>query len=194
MDDEALVAGLQVGDARSVEYAVQEHAPALFRYAYYQLQDRGLAEDVVSEVMARMIERIDGFVLKEAPFQAWLFSIARNLVADHYRKSERRPQVSLEKWLLDNPADEPGTQDRSIASLGERDEMQAALFTLTEEQRQVVLLHVVEGWDLPEVAKMLGRSLPSVKSLQYRGVQALRRVMLSQDVQDRKQRRIEGEQ
>ena len=48
---------------------------------------------------------------------------------------------------------------------------------LTPEQRQVILLHVVDGWELPEVARKLGRSLPSVKSLYYRGVQSLRRVM-----------------
>src|SRR5437870_4192963 len=53
----------------------------------------------------------------------------------------------------------------------------AMLAELTPEQRQVILLHVVDGWELPEVARKLGRSVPSVKSLYYRGVQSLRRVL-----------------
>ncbi len=177
MDDAILVAGLQRGDTRAVEYVVQQYAPALYRYAYYQLQDAMLAEDVVSEVMARMVGRVDKFVLESTPFQAWLFRIARNLIADHYRARKRRPQVSLETWLEVDPSQEPGGPDLQILDLPDREELMAGLALLTEEQRQVILLHVVEGWELPQVAKLLDRSVPSVKSLYYRGVQSLRRVL-----------------
>ena len=177
MDDTILVAGLQRGETRAVEYVVQQYAPALYRYAYYQLQDAMLAEDVVSEVMARMVGRVDKFVLESTPFQAWLFRIARNLIADHYRARKRRPQVSLETWLEVDPSQEPGGLDTQILDLPDREELIAGLALLTEEQRQVILLHVVEGWELPQVAKLLDRSVPSVKSLYYRGVQSLRRVL-----------------
>ena len=55
MDDAELVAGLRRGDAHAVEYVVRQYAPALYRFAYYQLQDAMLAEDLVSEVMVRMM-------------------------------------------------------------------------------------------------------------------------------------------
>ena len=55
MDDADLVAGLQRGDAAAVEYFVQEYAPALYRFAYYQLGDATAAEDLVSEVVVRVI-------------------------------------------------------------------------------------------------------------------------------------------
>ncbi|HMA33051.1 MAG TPA: RNA polymerase sigma factor [Chloroflexia bacterium] len=177
MDDAALVAGLQRGDPWAVEYVVQQYAPPLYRYAYYQVQDAMLAEDLVSEVMMRMIGSVDRFVLESTPFQAWLFRIARNLIADHYRARKRRPQVSLESWLAADPSGEPGGTDRGIDDLPDRQELQAGLATLTDEQRQVVLLHVVEGWELPQVARLLDRSLPSVKSLYYRGVDSLRRAL-----------------
>src|SRR5437868_14367864 len=89
MDDADLVAGLQRGDAWAVEYVVQQYAPALYRFAYYQLHDASAAEDLVAEVMARMVGRIEGFVLEDATFQAWLFRIARNLIADYYRARKR---------------------------------------------------------------------------------------------------------
>ncbi len=181
MDDEALLEGLRAGDERTVEYTVQQYAPALFRYVYYQLQDASAAEDVVSEVMTRMIERIDSFVPTGARFQAWLFSIARNLVADHYRARRRRPQVSLGAWLSANPGEEPGSLDPSITALPEREELQTALAKVTPEQRLVILLHVVDGYELPHVARLLERSLPSVKSLYYRGIRSMRTALAHAD-------------
>jgi RNA polymerase sigma-70 factor (ECF subfamily) len=177
MDDVALVASLKRGEAEAIEYVVQQYAPALYRFAYYQLQDAASAEDLVSEVMVRMIGRVEDFKPGQATFQAWLFRIARNLVADHYRARKRRPQVSLDEWLDANPGNEPGAGDPQLDLLLDRDQLRAGLALLTDEQRQVVLLHVVEGWELPQVADLLDRSLPSVKSLYYRGVHSLHRVL-----------------
>ena len=177
MDDASLVAGLQRGDAEAVEYVVQQYAPALYRFAYYQLQDAVTAEDLVSEVMVRMIGRIDSFVPGQATFQAWLFRIMRNLIADHYRARGRRPQVSLEQWLDAEPAKEPGCNDAELDTMLDREQLAEGLAALTDEQRQVILLHVVEGWELPQVAELLDRSLASVKSAYYRGIQSLRRAL-----------------
>jgi RNA polymerase sigma-70 factor, ECF subfamily len=181
MDDTQLVAGLKQGDPEAVEYAVLQYAPALYRFAIYQLHDPIAAEDLVSEVVVRMIRGIDEFVLGRASFQAWLFRIARNLIADHYRAGKRRPQVSLEALLDEEPGWEPGQYDVQIDLISERDRLQAGLDALTEEQRQVILLHLVEGWELPQVAQLMDRTLPSVKSLYYRGVQSLRRVLMHLD-------------
>ena len=178
MDDADLVAGLQRGDAAAVEYFVQEYAPALYRFAYYQLGDPTAAEDLVSEVVVRVIGRVGEFVLEQATFRAWIFRIARNLIADYYRSRKRRPQVSLEAVIEAEPGTEPGRYDLQMEVLLDREQLQAGLATLTEEQRQVILLHLVEGWELPQVAELLKRSLPSVKSLYYRGVQSLRRVLV----------------
>src|SRR5262245_17721494 len=157
MDDEELVAGLKRGDQGAVEYAVLQFAPALYRFAHYQLHDPVLAEDLVSEVLIRMIRGIDQFVLERASFQAWLFRIARNLIADHYRAHKRRPQLSLEAVLHEEPYSEPGRNDIELELIIERDQLQAGLDALTDEQRQVILLHLVEGWELPQVAQLLDR-------------------------------------
>lgn len=178
VDDATLVMGLQCDDAYSVEYVVQHYAPALYRFAYYQLQNAALAEDVVSEVMVRMIERVNTFRLGQGSFQSWLFRIARNLLADHFRARRRRPQISLEQWLEEDPASEPGKYDSRLDLLLDGQEIEAGLATLTDEQREVILLHVVEGWELPQLAELLDRSVPSIKGLYYRGVQSLRRALM----------------
>ena len=125
--DETLVSDLQQGDLGAAEYVVQQYTPALYRYAYYQLQDAALAEDLVAEVMARMLQHIDSFVLAATPFEAWLFRIARNLIADHYRAQKRRPQISLEHWLAGAPGEEPGQCDERIDDLPEREVLRAGL-------------------------------------------------------------------
>ena len=177
MDDAAIVSGLKSGDALAVEYVVKQYAPALYRFAYYQLQDEATAEDVVAEVMSRMVRKVDSFVLEQASLQTWLFRIARNLIADHYKLRKRRPQVSLEALLDDEPGEEPGRYDPELEILLDRERLQTALAMLTDEQRQVILLHVIEGWELPQVSDLLGRTIPSVKSLYYRGVRSLRRAL-----------------
>jgi RNA polymerase sigma-70 factor, ECF subfamily len=176
-DDTALVAGLHSGDPRAVEQMVAQYSPVLYRFAYYQLQDVMQAEDLVAEVFVRVIEKVSGYVQGSTPFQAWLFRIARNLINDHYRSVKRRPQVSFDQWLAAEPGAEPGGCDSAIDGLPLREELQAGLRVLTAEQRQVIILHVLEGWDMPQVAQLLGRTLPSVKSLYYRGMDSLRRAL-----------------
>src|SRR5262249_37170254 len=149
--DATLVAGLQCRAAPAITYVVEYYAPMLHRFVYYQLQDAALAEDLVSEVMVHMIGRLDTFRPEQGSFQTWLFAIARHLVADHYRARRRRPEISLERWLAAEPAHEPGRPDGQIDLVPDQDQLKAGLATLTEEQRQVILLHVVVGWPLPEV-------------------------------------------
>ena len=175
--DACLVAGLQQGDPLAVGQLVTQYSPLLYRYALYHLQDAPQAEDLVAEVWARVFMHVGSYVQGSTPFQAWLLRIARNLVADQYRRRKRHPQVSYEGWLAGAPGAEPGTCDRAIDGLPLRDELAAGLQQLTAEQRQVILLHIVEGWELPQVAQITGRSLASVKSLYYRGIASLRRAV-----------------
>ena len=183
-DDRCLVEGLRRGDSRVTAYVVAQFAPALYRFTYYQVRDAQLAEDIVSEVMVRMIEHVERFVLHQAPFRAWLFRIARNLIADHYRTRKRRASTSLEEWLDTNREREPGCSDAHIDIMLDRDRLRAGLLLLTCEQREVILLHVVEGWELPEIARLLDRSLASVKGLYYRGIESLRRGLERSQGQD----------
>ena len=142
MDDIELVAGLQLGESEAVKYLVQEYAPALFRFAYYQMQDASSAEDVVAEVMVRVIASIGSFKHQQATFQAWVFRIARNLIADHFRASKRRPQISLDEWLETEPENEPGRDEPELELFLDREKLKAGYAEITqdldEDQKQRV--------------------------------------------------------
>jgi RNA polymerase sigma-70 factor (ECF subfamily) len=174
-DDESLIAALKRREHAAITYAAETYAPKLYRYAYYQLNDAAAAEDLVSEVITRMLEKIDDVRYVGAPFQSWLFSIARNLVTDGYRRKGRAQVLSLDNPLHREATGNLAQLDAEVESMADREALVKVMANLTDEQRQVLTLRIIEGWQPAEIARLLGRSIDSVKSLQYRALQALRR-------------------
>jgi RNA polymerase sigma-70 factor (ECF subfamily) len=181
LSDKELVASLQRGEAAAVDELLAQYADRLYSYIYYHSGDHHLAEDLVSETFTRVIEKVGSYVQREVPFRAWLFQIAHNLLADHFRKYKRRNTVSLDALDWDNekpPADWGAADGGSLAEqVADRLELQDAIKTLPEDQRTVFILRFVEGFELERVSEILGKSLMSVKSLQYRAVRNLRRIL-----------------
>lgn len=176
-DEESLVAGLKAGSSSAIQYAVETYAPKLYRYAIYQLGEHTAAEDIAAETVARMLEKIGQYKDSGAPFQAWLFSIARNLIRDTYRHRKNTELISLDASMGSDEIQRLGATDERIEGMAQRDELVHIMSSLTEEQRQILTLRIVEGWQPQEIATLLGRSIDSVKSLQYRALQVMKRQM-----------------
>jgi RNA polymerase sigma-70 factor (ECF subfamily) len=151
----------------------QRHQPAIYRYILHRVNNVTTAEDLTSEVFVRLMRKIDGFTYKGRPILAWLYTIARNLVADHHRRSGRLMEVSLD----DNGLASIASPDNHIKHLLTQHRLFESLSCLTEEQYEVILLRFVEGFDNNTVAELLGKSVKAVKSLQYRGLIALRNTL-----------------
>ena len=158
-DDESLVAGLKERNNLAVQYAVETYAPRLYRYAIYQLGEHTAAEDVAAETITRMLEKIDGYRHTGAPFQSWLFSIARNLVRDSYRRRKGAEIISLDASMGSAEIQDLGSMDTTIEGLPEKDALARIMANLTEEQRQILTLRIIEGWQPQEIADLLGRSV-----------------------------------
>jgi RNA polymerase sigma-70 factor (ECF subfamily) len=130
-----------------------------------------VAEDLAGEVFVRLVEKIDQFTYRGRPLLAWLYTIARNLVVDHHRRNGKATMVPLDERLVANSVD---PEDAASLTLSQR-RLVVALRELTEEQRQVVVLKFFEGLDNQTVAMIVDKSVGAVKSLQHRGLAALRR-------------------
>jgi len=174
-DDESLVTGLKERNGLAVQYAVETFAPKLYRYAIYQLGEHTAAEDVASETITRMLEKIDQYNHTGAPFQAWLFSIARNLVRDTYRRKKNTEVISLDASMESAEIQGLGASDGRIDGMADRDALVRIMAHLTDEQRQILTLRILEGWQPQEIAGLLGKTIDSVKSLQYRALQTMKR-------------------
>jgi len=168
-----LVQRAQELDVSALTWLYQTYYPKVYNYAFLHLGDVATAEDLASDVMLKVLESLKDYRFRGIPFAAWVFRIARNRVIDVHRRRRRRGEVGLQEGIVAGRDDPPAMAERAL----ERGQLQAALLLLTEEQRQVIILKFIEGFDNPTVARILGRSQGAVKSLQHRALASLRRIL-----------------
>ena len=168
-----LIARAQEYDADALSEIYESFFPRISQFIRLQLGDVHLAEDMASDVLLTVLESLERYRVRGAPFSAWVFRIARNRVIDHHRRQSRRPQVELADTLASTADGPPVIAERSM----EHASVRAAMVDLTEDQRQVILLKFIQGMDNTAVAAVLGRSIGSVKSLQHRALVTMRRVL-----------------
>jgi RNA polymerase sigma-70 factor (ECF subfamily) len=146
------------------------YSSRLYGYAYRLSGDDAFAKDVVSETFYRFLVALrDGGGPREH-LLAYLYRVAYHLVVDNAR---RQPYANL---FLDESFI---ATDANPSERGDERETQAreALWELTSEQRQVIVLKYFEGFSNEDVAIAMGKPIGSIKSLQSRALAALRRVM-----------------
>jgi RNA polymerase sigma-70 factor, ECF subfamily len=172
-DDELqLIEQAQAGDPEAFTEIYQRYQPKIYRYFAFCVSNRATAEDLTSEVFVRLVEHIDDFDYRGRPLLAWLYTIARNLITDHYRREGRSQAFPLDESLV---ADSPDPVQSAHYAMQET-QLAEALQDLTEDQRQVLLLKFFEDMDNPTAAEVLGKSVGAVKALQHRGLAALARI------------------
>jgi RNA polymerase sigma-70 factor (ECF subfamily) len=146
-------------------------APQLTRY----LRARGVPEpdDVVGETFVKVVRYIDGFEGDEAAFRTWVFTIGRNLVVDDLRKRARRPVDVATDDQLAAAAPKGDTEDDAMGDLSVA-HVEEILQHLSVDQRDVLLLRILGGLTIPEIAQVVGKKEGAVKMLQARGLAAIR--------------------
>lgn len=164
-------------DEAALHSLYETYYPKVYNYAFLQMGDVQAAEDLASDVMLKMLESIKKYQFKGLPFSAWVFRIARNRLIDLHRKRRRRGEVDLSETLAGTLASPHALAELAI----ERGQIQVALRYLTDEQRQVIVLKFIQGFDNRSVGKIMGRSEGAIKSLQHRALGALRRVLYEED-------------
>src|SRR5437899_7007990 len=172
-----LVKRAQAFESAAIEALYQAYYPKVYNYGFLQMGDVQAAEDLASDVMLKMIESIKKYTFRGLPFGAWVFRIARNRLIDLHRRRKRRGEVDLSETLSTALANPQVLAERAL----ERGQLQIALKHLTGEQRQVIVLKFIEGFDNRSVGKIMGRSEGAIKSLQHRALGALRRLLHPED-------------
>jgi RNA polymerase sigma-70 factor, ECF subfamily len=169
-NDADLVQRAKDGDKTAFVVLYERYQPLVFSYVYYRVDDQAQAEDIAAEVFVRMVAKIHSY-RATSPLLAWLYTIARNLIIDHYRQTSRVSPLN-ERTAMSNfdPTEEAHRRMRES-------ELRVALKRLSEEQRQVVLLKFIERRSNMQIAALLGKTEGAVKSLQHRALDALRRLL-----------------
>jgi RNA polymerase sigma-70 factor (ECF subfamily) len=174
LDPETLAAARRL-DPAAVAAIYDAFADPIFRYVSFRIRSPEDAEDLTDQVFLKMIEALPAYDDRGLPFAAWLYRIARNLVVDRYRRSGREA-VALSEGLEARGRE----ADPFAAAAGnlDREAVRAALGSLTDEQRQVVVLRFIEGWDVHEVALAMGRKPGAIHALQHRALHAMQRALV----------------
>ncbi len=191
-DDEAeLVQGAKARSPAAWTQIYDANYRKLFRYALARTNDRAAAEDIASSVFFEALKDIDSFNYTGKPLLAWLYGIARHLVNKHLRSQRRQQALSglrdiasrVAWWQVRSPHAKQESADVTMqpASNGdpghfvERLDLRHALGRLTDDQREVTVLHFYGGLSIPEISLLLGKKERAVYSLHARALDALRR-------------------
>lgn len=162
----ALVARAQRGDRSAIALLYQIHSQRIFRYIVTRVPTIADAEDLTADVFIRMVKGLPSYQVTGVPFEAWLYRIAASRVTDFYRKDNRHSHVELNDTLSDR-SPLPEEQIEQGQSL---DHLREALKQLPEDHQLILILRFVERKSHQEVAEILGKSVPAIKSAQHRAL------------------------
>ena len=173
--EEELVRRVKARDEDAWAQLYDLHYANLYRYAFARLRSREEAEDIAAQVFLEALRGIDRFVYRGKPVLAWLYRIARNLVADHLRYVVRKDRASQM-----SPANEgyAPAADESLETM----ELLEAISKLTIDQQEVLILRFFMSLPARATAQMLGKNETAVFALQVRAIGALRRILAPRGV------------
>ena len=156
----ALVEDAKRGDREAFGTLYRTYHARIYRLARFHLGRAG-ADDAAAETFVRAWTALPRFRDRGLPFVAWLYGIARHVVADELKARKRRSHDEVPDQRVDADRDD-------------RLQLAAAIAKLPDEQRRVIELKYVVGLKNPEVADILGKTVGAVNAQQWRALQSLR--------------------
>ncbi len=174
-----IVQRAQQGDAEAFGEIYDRYLDTVYRYIFFRVGTAALAEDLTSETFLRGLRRIGSVTWQGRDLGAWLVTIARNLIADHYKSGRSRLEVSTPELVAEDHV-ERGTHGQPEAQTIERLTNQTLLEAVTElpsEQQECIVLRFLDGMSVSETAQAMGKNDGAIKALQYRAVRALARLL-----------------
>ncbi|QFG23770.1 sigma-70 family RNA polymerase sigma factor [Actinomadura sp. WMMB 499] len=170
-----LVLRARDGDAEAFGSLYDHYVELVYRYVYYRVGSHALTEDLTSETFLRALRRIRDFHWQGKDFGAWLVTIARNLVADHFKSGRYRLEVcTAELMEPDRPQEGP---ERAVLDSMTNRTLLTAVRRLGSEQQECVVLRFLHGLSVAETALIMGKKSGAIKALQYRAVRSLARML-----------------
>jgi RNA polymerase sigma-70 factor (ECF subfamily) len=175
----ALVERTQAGEAAAFGLIYDRYVDTVFRFVHFRVGNRQLAEDLTSDTFLRALKRIGSFTWQGRDLGAWLVTIARNLVADHFKSGRYRLEVTTGD-VLDADREDRGPEGSPEAAVVDHITNVALLTAvkqLNPEQQECIVLRFLQGFSMAETAATMGKNEGAIKALQYRAVRTLARLL-----------------
>jgi RNA polymerase sigma-70 factor (ECF subfamily) len=175
--DDALLVLFANGDPLAARELTRRLAPRALGVATRVLGDRAEAEDVTQEAMMRLWRAAPEWQQGQAKVSTWLYRVVMNLCIDRKRRLKHR-SVGIED--VPEPVDPALSAAEKLQQNSRWDALQAALMTLSDRQRQAVVLRHIEELSNPDIARIMDISVEAVESLTARGKRALAKALAGQ--------------
>lgn len=187
-----IVDAARAGDERALSELYTLYFPRVYRYILARTGSTYDAEDLAEEVFMRVIEALERFEWREAPFSAWIFRIAHNAVISQRRKDGARGRSAP---LTEGLAVDSAGPDELVESRLALNEIMKAAEKLPDAQRQVIAFRFGAGLSVAETARAMGKGEGNVKVIQHKAINKLREMMgqPKKQVQKRNAKVYEGE-
>jgi RNA polymerase sigma-70 factor, ECF subfamily len=171
---ERLLVEAAQSDPSKFDTLYEQNFERVYFFIVSRVHDRAAAEDITSEVFHKALANLPTYKWRGTPFTAWLYRVASNSIADHFKRANREQQT------CEDASDPPAPAAISPEEM-EAVERRASLFRLVEKlpeaQRLVICERFIEDRSIKEIARRLNKTEGAIKQLQFRAVHALREQM-----------------
>ena len=171
------------GDVEAFGTLYTRCAERVFRYVAYRVRTQAEAEDLTAQVFLNAWKAIGRYKPQEAPFLAWLYTIAHNQVINYAKsKAQNTAFTPLDsaRELVDNSR--YNSPDERTDKLAEYEELRQAVLNLPTDQQQVIFLRYVEELGHAEIGQMMGKPEVTIRGILFRAHEALRKYLKRESV------------
>jgi RNA polymerase sigma-70 factor (ECF subfamily) len=170
-EDSELISQAKEGKIDAFGALYERYIDLIFRYLRCRVSETQTAEDLAEVVFLKAFESLDRYHEKGWPFSAFLYQVARNQLADHYRR--QREEIPLEEIrdleVTDLDGDRNRLHDERIPAIED------ALKELSEDYQEIIRLRILLEIPTPQVAAFLNRSEGAIRVQLHRALKALRK-------------------
>ena len=185
LDESALVEQAK-NDREAFGILYERHVDSIYSYVYYRTGNSHDAEDLTTRVFMRAIQAIGAYEDRGVPFSAWLYRIARNMLANFYRDRGKRQLVPLDSVTERQSDDGP---EKTAESIEDRQALLAAIRRQPADRQELLILKYMDRMSNAEIGQILDRSEGAIKSLYFRTLVSLRDDLLETTRQEKASRR-----
>ncbi|MBM2843403.1 MAG: polymerase, sigma-24 subunit, subfamily [Anaerolineales bacterium] len=171
--DSYLIARARRGETEAFGELYRRYFDPIFRYLRMRVAQADDAEDLAETVFLRAYQSLPRYRERGWPFSAFLYQVARNALADHYRKG--RPETDLEE--AEGRGTEARALDDGLVDAEQIQWMKQTLAELTPDQQEVIRLRILLGLSTRTTAAWMGRSEGAVRVMLLRALSAMRTKM-----------------
>lgn len=178
-DEDRLLAQARRGDRKAIARIYDSFFEPVYRFIRWRVDDPAVAEDLTSEVFLKFLAALRGQQAPRDSLRGWLFRVARNVLHDHYRRATPVNQLDDDTSPLTAETDLEGDLQARL----DVERVRRALAMLAPDQQEVLILRFGQMMSLQDTAESMGKSVSAIKSLQFRAVDTLRRLLAESEAE-----------